>query len=330
MHPTVSVVMCTYNGAAYLEEQWDSITSQTHVPLEIVVCDDGSTDGTWQLLKSLAKRTSIPVRLIQNADNLGFIRNFEKAISEGKGELLALADQDDIWDPQKLAVAAAAFQADDALLLFFSDAAMIDDNGTSLGFTAWHCVGLENHWQALNAGEERRRLWVIHTVTGATIVMSRKLRPLALPFPDELLEPGSWHIHDGWLAAVAATCGNIRGEPKSLVQYRRHSNQVLGLSLPDGRIIRVSRDHIIERELLKTQPLVTHCSVLLREGYVSDTKGSSIHLLLAYNHHLQNRMSARSAPWRQRLLIVLKESAAGNYSRFSRGSRSALIDLLRR
>lgn len=98
----VSVVMCTYNGARFLQEQLDSILGQDYPLHEIVVQDDQSTDGTWEILE--AYRTARPglFRLYRNESRLGFNVNFRTAMRRATGDYIALSDQDDIWFAQKI------------------------------------------------------------------------------------------------------------------------------------------------------------------------------------------------------------------------------------
>jgi len=97
----VSVVMCTYNGAAYLREQMDSILAQDYPLHEIIVQDDRSTDDTPVLLADYAARES-RIRVFRNTERLGFNRNFHTALLRATGDFIAIADQDDIWFPQKI------------------------------------------------------------------------------------------------------------------------------------------------------------------------------------------------------------------------------------
>lgn len=99
--PLVSVAMTTYNGEKFLREQIDSILNQTYQNLEIVICDDCFTDGTFGILEEYERRDS-RIKLRRNERNLGFIKNFEQAVSLCTGEFIALSDQDDIWEPWKL------------------------------------------------------------------------------------------------------------------------------------------------------------------------------------------------------------------------------------
>ena len=101
--PLVSVVMATYNGERFIGAQLNSILEQTYPNLEVIIVDDGSTDGTANLLKQYAERFN-NIRLFFNEQNIGYVRNFEKGMLLAAGEFLALSDQDDIWDKQKLSL----------------------------------------------------------------------------------------------------------------------------------------------------------------------------------------------------------------------------------
>src|SRR3990170_1386197 len=101
-HPEISVAMCTYNGATHLAEQLESIAAQDCVPDELVVCDDGSTDATSSMVEQFAARAPFSVRLEVNRQNLGCTQNFAKAVGLCRGQLILLADQDDLWMPQKV------------------------------------------------------------------------------------------------------------------------------------------------------------------------------------------------------------------------------------
>lgn len=98
----VSVVMCTYNGGRYLREQMDSVLAQDYPIFEIIVQDDCSSDGTWDLLESYQKAHPGLFKIFRNRQNMGFNKNFRTAIGRATGDLIAISDQDDIWFPQKI------------------------------------------------------------------------------------------------------------------------------------------------------------------------------------------------------------------------------------
>lgn len=99
--PRVSVVMCTYNGEQFLTEQIESILNQTYPIYELIIQDDSSTDRTWEIIQEYAKKCSL-IKSFRNDTNQGFNHNFKQAILRAEGELIAIADQDDIWYPEKI------------------------------------------------------------------------------------------------------------------------------------------------------------------------------------------------------------------------------------
>lgn len=97
----VSVVMATYNGAAFLNEQLDSILNQTYPIYEIVISDDCSTDNTWDIILDYMSRFS-NIKAYRNNKINGPHSNFIKAFSRAKGDFIAPSDQDDIWNLNKI------------------------------------------------------------------------------------------------------------------------------------------------------------------------------------------------------------------------------------
>ena len=106
---TISVAMATFNGARYLREQLDSICRQSRLPTELIVCDDGSTDDTVAILRAFAAEAPFRVVVDAHGQRLGFNANFLRAVALCPGDLVALCDQDDVWDERKLAVCAPVF-----------------------------------------------------------------------------------------------------------------------------------------------------------------------------------------------------------------------------
>ena len=127
----ISIAMATYNGAKYIKEQIDSILNQTIQDIEIVICDDCSQDSTFDILKDYQTNDS-RIRVYKNEDNLGFKKNFEKAISLCHGEYIALSDQDDIWMPNHLELLRKEIGSK---VLVCGNADLINEEGESLGMT---------------------------------------------------------------------------------------------------------------------------------------------------------------------------------------------------
>jgi glycosyltransferase involved in cell wall biosynthesis len=98
----ISIAMATYNGEKYLLEQLESFLIQEIKPDELIVCDDGSTDKTLEILNNFAEKAPFDVKIYRNKTNLGYSKNFEKAILLCSGDLIFLSDQDDVWFKNKI------------------------------------------------------------------------------------------------------------------------------------------------------------------------------------------------------------------------------------
>src|SRR6185369_4933106 len=101
MKPTISVAMTTYNGAAYIGEQLESLACQTVPPIEMQIGDDGSTDETEAIVKSFARTAPFPVTYVRNSERLFFGENSIRTALRCSGDWISFCDQDDVWDPRK-------------------------------------------------------------------------------------------------------------------------------------------------------------------------------------------------------------------------------------
>jgi glycosyltransferase involved in cell wall biosynthesis len=118
----ISVAMCTYNGSKHIKEQLESIIYQTRKPDEIIICDDCSSDNTVEIAQNLLSVSTIKSTIIRNEINLGFRKNFEKAIGLCHGDIVFLSDQDDVWLPEKIEKVANIFDNDEEVIMAFHDA----------------------------------------------------------------------------------------------------------------------------------------------------------------------------------------------------------------
>lgn len=125
---TCSIAMCTYNGEKYIKEQLESIINQSTQPDEIIICDDGSTDRTIDIVKAVLKSWNGRWRVFENEHNLGYKKNFQKAISLCGSDIIFLSDQDDVWNANKIEIMMKVFQDNPYILLAFHDSEIVDDH----------------------------------------------------------------------------------------------------------------------------------------------------------------------------------------------------------
>jgi len=208
--PLISIAMATWNGARFLRQQLDTIYAQTWRNLEVVVSDDASTDGTAEILAEYA--ASRGLRYAVNADRLGLVQNFARAIARCRGELIALSDQDDLWKPHKLETLAGNLGG--FTLIYSNPLEMLTAGGRLILDTATRQVA--DFARRRGTGSPTRCLLAENWVVSHTLLFRRELIRDALPIPPH--QP----FHDGWLALVASTLGGIRYLDEHLQTYRQH------------------------------------------------------------------------------------------------------------
>jgi len=210
-YPLVSVVLGTFNGERYLEEQLRSVLEQTYKQLEILAIDDGSSDGTVRILREFAALDP-RIRVVINERNLGFIRNFEKGCSLSAGHWIALCDQDDFWMPDKIEKMVAGIGQ---FPMIYCDSELCGEDLHPLGKKISDLV----HYQSF---DDCRQLCVFSRMYGHATLITRELFDKASPFLEEV-------PHDGWLAFHATLYGGVAYLPEVLVKYRQHAGNVFGV-----------------------------------------------------------------------------------------------------
>ena len=225
----ILVLLPVYNGEKYLQEQINSILSQSHPDLLLVCRDDGSTDASLALLQDSASRFPDRVQLLQDGKgNLGASGSFSELMQwalanygDQPDTFVALADQDDTWHLDKLECCLQALllaEADAASLpvLVHSDLRVVTADGEEISPSLMHFQGLDPSHTNFPAQ------LISNTVTGCTSLMNMALLKKALPVPDEAV------MHDWWLSLVASAFGRLVFVPRPLVEYRQHGRNTLG------------------------------------------------------------------------------------------------------
>ncbi len=215
--PKVSVVMATYNGEKFLQRQLDSIVAQTYPNIEIIITDDCSTDATAALLQHYADGHS-NITLVRNEKNIGYIKNFEKAIMLATADYIALSDQDDIWHPEKISVLMKHINGAN---MVYCNSELIDNAGNSMNK---NMSGLKN----LGSYNDCLSFLIANGVFGHAVIMHKSIALKAMPFPADC-------PHDWILAFVASFCNGIVYVDELLVKYRQHADNISGLIKTEDR-----------------------------------------------------------------------------------------------
>jgi glycosyltransferase involved in cell wall biosynthesis len=197
----ISVCIATYNGSSYIEEQLNSILRQLADDDEVVISDDGSDDGTAQIIDAIADKR---IRWAGRGGRMGVVKNFERALADARGELVFLSDQDDVWLPGKVAKCCEALQDN---ILVVTDCRVVDKQLKEL-VPSFFCLR--------NSGQGFLRNLYRNGFLGCCMAFRRELLEYALPIPAKA------PMHDMWLGLIAEIRGEVFFLPEPLSLYRRH------------------------------------------------------------------------------------------------------------
>jgi glycosyltransferase involved in cell wall biosynthesis len=209
--PLVSIAMATYNGEKFIATQLDSIINQTHPNIEIVITDDASADSTVQVIKHYQSKYGF-IKLFINDINSGVTKTFEHSFTKCSGDFIAIADQDDIWELNKIEVLLQQLQTEDAI---YSNSLLVDKTGQSLHKEFKSLMNLQSYY-------EGSPFLMGNCVPGHTIMMRADFVKRVLPLPAEVM-------FDRWISFCAAANNGIRYVDMPLVQYRQHDNNTIGV-----------------------------------------------------------------------------------------------------
>lgn len=197
----ISVVIASYNGEKYIEQQISSILKQLGPEDELIISDDNSKDNTIGIVNNIGDAR---IKVIQNRKSLGLIKNFQVGLKLVEGDYIFLSDQDDIWQENKVKIFLEYLKDYDVVQ---SDAVIVDSN-------------LKVLYPSLYAlkGSRRgliRNLWKNNYV-GCNMAFKRKVLEVVLPFPTNI------PMHDIWIGFVTELFFSSFFIPEKLLLYRRH------------------------------------------------------------------------------------------------------------
>lgn len=220
----IAILMATYNGAAFVGEQIDSILAQTAHAWHLFVHDDGSDDGTMAVLQRYADREPQRITLLSYASQGGACRNFLSMLETVEAGYYMFCDQDDVWLPEKIEVTWQRMKdlelqhGDATPIIVHSDLSIVDAQLNELSPSF-----ISNQRIRLDAIRQYADYAATNTVTGCTMMMNLAAkRCMARPAAKALM-------HDAWIClSVAANNGIVSFIDRPLVRYRQHGSNTLG------------------------------------------------------------------------------------------------------
>jgi glycosyltransferase involved in cell wall biosynthesis len=220
--------MATYNGAQFLPRQLESIVSQLGSEDELVVSDDRSSDRSLDIVRAVEDPR---VRISSNPSARSPVFNFENALRMARGDTLVLADQDDVWLPNRLETIRAKFISKPAgpFLIAF-DAYVVDEQERVIH---------ESLFAKINAGRGLLKNLLANRYVGCCMAFSRELLEIALPFPRKI------PMHDMWLGQLCELVGTTEFVPERTTLYRRHSATTTEFRVRFKPITQISRRAIL-------------------------------------------------------------------------------------
>jgi glycosyltransferase involved in cell wall biosynthesis len=226
---SISVALCTYNGERFLQQQLESLADQSTLPDELIICDDASSDGTIAIVENFAKSSKFKVLIYQNSENLGYVKNFERAISLCRGDIIFLCDQDDVWMPRKIQELVEVFNSEPCVGLILHGYKKIDSIGGNF-LEDEETYGLEKLTSSRLPEEVKNKSIEVFLLPesrawcGCMMAFRGKFKSVVLP-----IFPGKGH--DDWILKIIAPLSDIRFNSKKLIEYRMHERNTNSLQI---------------------------------------------------------------------------------------------------
>lgn len=223
----IDILLASYNGEKYIKAQIDSILAQTCDDFRLIICDDASSDKTYEILKEYRNNYPEKIYISQNESSLGAKMNFFKLLKDSKAPYVMFADQDDVWIDKKIEYSLKAIKhleamhGEDCPLLIHSDLKVVDEDLGIISESMADFMKQDLHRKNLEF------LLVENVVTGNTVILNESLKA-------EFISSDKAYMHDWWLALIACVRGRIAYIDKSLCLYRQHTSNILGAKPSHG------------------------------------------------------------------------------------------------
>ena len=201
---SISVALASFNGEKYIAKQLESILPQLAPSDEVVISDDGSTDGTLEIARNIKDKR---IKIFERPKN-GVKQNFGNAISKCSGKYIFLADQDDIWLPDKVSEVLKVFESQKCKCVVH-DAEVFDSETNKIVIKSFF------KWRGSRAGIWKN-IWK-NSYIGCCMAFNASMKEYILPIPNDI------EMHDQWIGVLCEKYGKSVFLDKVLLRYRRHS-----------------------------------------------------------------------------------------------------------
>ena len=230
----INILMSTYNGEKFLAQQIESIQSQTVTDWQLLIRDDGSSDGTRDIIRQYAAADARLAFINENDQtNLGVIKSFYALTKFEEADVYFFSDQDDVWLPDKLAISLAAIEKEDTTqpLMVYTDLTVVNQNLEVMTESMIRS-------QSGHANTELVQELTENTVTGGVAMINHALAQFWTQ-TDQII------MHDWYLALLAAAFGKLIYIDQPGELYRQHDNNVLGARTLSKRVQKWLRPHLL-------------------------------------------------------------------------------------
>ena len=228
---SIAILLAAYNAEKYLEEQIESLISQTNQDWTLYIRNDGSKDNTDEIISNYCNRYSNIIEIDKGGVNLGCRNNFFRLLEVVESDYYMFCDADDVWLSNKIEISYAKIQEveimnSDKAVLAHTDAIICDINLNIISNSFWNLTGINPvKFTSFNY------ICVCCTVGGAKSIFNKKAKDLVFPLVDNSF------MFDYWIAINVAKYGKISVIDIPLIKYRQHDSNLLGVTVGDANSI---------------------------------------------------------------------------------------------
>lgn len=233
----IDILLSTYNSENYLMQQIESFHNQTYTDWRLIIRDDGSTDGTLEMLNNLESDYKDKI-IVHRGENIGTIKSFEWLLAHSDAEYTMFSDHDDVWMNNKiedtlLKMTELESNFPEKPLLVFTNLRVVDANLNLVAESFWKYSRLD-----VRLCSGFNYLGVCNCVNACTMLINAAARKICLPFSDRA------KMHDSWIALSVCKYGMIAYVDKPTIHYRQHQENVFGAGKEE---IRTSKSYLLAR-----------------------------------------------------------------------------------